>query len=980
MRKIIIFGLVVCALVVLVLAVLPRFLDVNNYRGRIQAELQNRLGRSVTLGDITLSLLPPSLIVKDVAIGEDPGFGAEPFAKAQELSVRISLIPLLRRNVEIQALRLVNPDIHLICNRAGNWNYASLGQKPNPQPAAPKAQGQPPAPAQPQAPSTPAGASEAKSDTQLSLAHLEIRNGRVRLTDEQKNTQNTYDNIDVALSGFAPGRPFGIDAAVHISGKGDQQIQVKGIAGPIAGGSAMIPFNGTLDLKRISIADFSHAADIPALKGYNGVLSGSLRARTENDVIGSDGSLRIDDAQIQNATLGYPITSDYRLSYDLKSGLIRIEAGTLRLGPTPVTFAGSLNTTPTPAQIDLHLTVQEASLSEIARLAAAAGVAFNAGVEVKGKLDADITASGAVGNPALNGRIRANGIEISGGQIRQPVGLPQIELALTPSAISSSRFTLSTGSTQLAAQFTLKDYTGQSPTIQATLNTGNAEVAELLSMAGAYGISALEGLSGSGKLSLNLNASGPVNNASAMVFSGSGAMQNATLHTPSLTKPLSVKNANLRFSQNSLTLDNVAASLDQTNASGNLSIRDFASPQIQFALDIDKMDLAALQQIIAAPGTPVKRAESRIIPMAYAGSAASEPGLMTKAVGSGTVTVGLIKYDQLVLTDVKSNVTLDRGIIRLAPLTSGVYSGQQTGEIVLDTRQDPATVAINMKMQKVDGNKLLSSVTSMKDTLYGLLAAGANARFSVGGTSNFAQSLNGQLALDLSDGRLAKVDLLNQLANIGKFLGATSASRQPFTDVTKLTGTLNVVNGLAQTDDLKVVIPGANLAAKGTANLATNALNLHVTAVLSKDLSQRVGGTGVGGFMQTALANNNGELVMPLLVTGTLDQPKFAPDVEEVARMKLQKLLPSFGNPGSLSSGFLGAVMGTQKGQGQQQGGIGGILGALTGQQNQPSEKGANQQAKPANPLGDLLDSVMKKKKKEQEQKQSPPPNPPPRQ
>src|SRR5512135_1153937 len=126
MRKIIIIGVVACVLIVLALAVISRLLDVNHYRGRIQAELQNRLGRPVTLGGIDLSLLPPSLRVKDVAIGEDPRFGAGPFARAQELSVRVSLIPLLRKDVEIQSLQLINPDIQLICSRDGNWNFASL--------------------------------------------------------------------------------------------------------------------------------------------------------------------------------------------------------------------------------------------------------------------------------------------------------------------------------------------------------------------------------------------------------------------------------------------------------------------------------------------------------------------------------------------------------------------------------------------------------------------------------------------------------------------------------------------------------------------------------------------------------------------------------------------------------------------------------------------------------------------------------------
>ncbi len=972
MRKIMIIGVLVCALIVLALAVAPRFLDVNQYRGRIQAELQSRLGRSVSLGDISLSLLPPSLLVKDVVIGEDPKFGVGPFAKAQELAVRVSLIPLLRKNVEIQSLRLISPDIQLICNRDGNWNYASLGQEPGPKPA----------PAQPQAAAPAMGmpdTSKPSGGTQLSLAHLEIRNGRVRLVDEQKNTQNTYDNIDVTVNDFVPGKPFEVDAAVHIAGKGEQRIGVKGTAGPMANGSAVIPFNGTAELTQISIADLSRAGGITALKGYSGILSGSLKAKTNDNVINLDGSLKIDDPQIENRKVGYPIALEYSLNDDLKGGLIRIEKGTLHLGPTQISITGSLNTSPTPAQIDMRVTTQGTSLSEVARLATAAGVAFGPGMGVKGKLDADITASGSSGNPALGGSIRASGIEISGGEIKQPVSVPQIEIALTPAAVASSQFTAKSGGTQLTGRFTLKDYTGQAPSILATLSTSNADIGELLSMASAYGVSAVEGLSASGHLSLNLNAAGPLKDASALVFNGSGALQNAVLHTPSLTKPLNVKNANVKFSQNSMMLENVVASLDQTSAAGSLSIRNFASPQVQFTLAIDKMDLAALQKVIAAPGTPVKRSEFQLVPVAYAQKTASEPSPLAKAVGNGTITVGLLKYDQLVLTDVKSNVTLDRGVIRMAPLTSSVYGGQQTGEIILDTRQTPTAVAINLKMQKVDGNKFLSSVSSMKDTLYGLLAANANARFSAGGTSNFAQSLNGQLSLDLSNGRLARVDLLNQLAAIGQFLGKTSSSQQPFTDVTKLTGTLNIVNGLAQTNDLKAVIPGASLAAKGTANLGTNALNMHLTAVLSKDFSQKVGGTGVGGFMQTALANNNGELVMPVLVTGTMDQPRFAPDLEEVARMKLQNLVPSFGNPGNLSSGILGAVMGAKKGQGQQQGGVRGILGALSGQQSQEPAQGAKEQPQQANPLGNLLDSVMKKKKKQEPPpQQNPPPKPPP--
>jgi AsmA protein len=607
---------------------------------------------------------------------------------------------------------------------------------------------------------------------------------------------------------------------------------------------------------------------------------------------------------------------------------------------------------PTPAQLDVHVTADNASIAEIARLASAMGVAFNPGMQAKGQLSADITAKGAATSPALNGSIHAAGLEISGGSVKQPVRVPQIQLALAPTAINSNQFQATTGGTTLNMQFSLQNYTGNSPDVNAKLQTSNAQVGELLSIARAYGVSAVEGIDGTGQLSLNLTASGPIKNTSAMVFSGDGALQNATLHLPTVAKPVNVRNANLRFSQNSMMLDNLNASIDQTNASGNLSVRNFAAPQVQFTLNADKVDLAALQQIVGtAPQQPQpKHASLDLVPRAYARQAPPEPGFLIKASGGGNVSIGQLLYEQMNMQDVKSQVTLDHGVIRLSPLTSTLYGGQQSGTIILDTRVTPPVVSVSSKLQKVDANKLISSTTSLKETIYGLLAANANTNFRAASADEVTRTLSGQLNLDLSNGRIAKIDLLNQLSSIGRFVNPGLAPKTPFTDVTKLTGTFNVVNGLATTNDLRAVIPGANLAANGNINLVSNALNLHLTAVLSKDFSQKVGGTGIGGFMQTALANKNGELVMPILITGTFDRPMFAPDVQQLAQMKLQNLIPSFGNPGNMNSGIVGALLGNKN---QQQ----------TNNANQQQQK---QQQQQANPLGDLLNQVMQQKKKKQ--------------
>jgi len=58
-------------------------------------------------------------------------------------------------------------------------------------------------------------------------------------------------------------------------------------------------------------------------------------------------------------------------------------------------------------------------------------------------------------------------------------------------------------------------------------------------------------------------------------------------------------------------------------------------------------------------------------------------------------------------------------------------------------------------------------------------------------------------------------------------------------------------------------------------------------------------------FLNTALANNKGELVIPVIVTGTFHEPQFAPDLQKVAQMKLQKLVPGLDDPAGLTHGML---------------------------------------------------------------------------
>jgi hypothetical protein len=136
-----------------------------------------------------------------------------------------------------------------------------------------------------------------------------------------------------------------------------------------------------------------------------------------------------------------------------------------------------------------------------------------------------------------------------------------------------------------------------------------------------------------------------------------------------------------------------------------------------------------------------------------------------------------------------------------------------------------------------------------------------------------------------------------------------------------MTGNIQVKNGVAQTNNLKAALDIGNVGAVGTANLVDQSLNLRVTAVLTQNASQKVGGNSVGGFMQTALANNQGELVIPAQVTGTFSNPRFSPDVQQIAQMKLKGLVPDLSNPASIGSALQNLLGGgnTQRGQNNAQ-------------------------------------------------------------
>lgn len=935
MRKLLIAVAAVLVLGLAAIFLLPYFIDVNQYRGTIQAQLQNRLYRQVQLGRMSLGVFPIRVQVQAVNIGEDPRYQSKlPFARVSQMDVSVKLFPLLSKRIEIKSLTLKRPTIELIKDAAGVWNFASLGAAP--QTTAPPPRGRP-------APPQPAVHTNQNSGSALVLNELRISDGQVAITDfKARQARSVYDHIDLTLSDFAPNRPFSIDLAVHLPGKGAETLSLSGKGGPVNQAQLMsTPFDGKLKLKEVSVTGAQKFLNSSALRGTDASLSGSADLTSASGRMAAKGSLKVKDAVIHNVEIGYPIEADFDVADDLNSDVLQIRQGDVKLGSTPLSIKGTVNSHAATSIADVDLTAREASIEDAARLAAAFGVAFNADTKIAGKLTANIHTQGPTDRLVMTGSVNGHGLEISGKGIPETVKVNSIDLTMTPQDIRSAPFTAVSGVTTLAAQMNIAQYATASPSLDATLRTINGKVDELLSIAKGFGVGAVEGMSGSGAISIDVHATGPIKNTDALTFSGTGSLQNASLRMSSLTQPLNIRNASLQFTQNSVNLANLNAALGSTNATGSMNIANLHAPHVTFALAADKLDVVELQNLTASGKTgSVKKADASwsLLPTVHA-AAAQSGGFLNSATGTGTITVGRLLYQRTNLTNVHSSVNLNHGVIQLSPLTAQLFGGQINGAITADMRQEVSSFTVNAKLAAADANQLLTAVANMKDSVSGSLSASLDQTFATPASGDITQTLNGPFTFALTNGKLNKLDLLNELGKIGKFAGAAKG----YTAFSNMSGTFDIRNGVANTNDLKAALDVGSMAGSGTINLVNQALGLHLTTVLNKSFSQSVGGTGVGGYLNTALANKNGELVLPVMVNGSMSRPIVTPDVQKLAQMKLDNLIPSVG-------GLLGG----------KSGGAEGILSTLMNgsqsHQNQPAAKPApNQQQQLQDAIGSLL-------------------------
>jgi AsmA protein len=124
-------SILVAIVVLLLVAVLliPLFVNANTFRPTLESQLSSALGRKVTLGELSFSIVAGSLVADNISIADNPAFSPKPFLQAKSLHIGVEVGPLVfHKQLLVKNLVADSPSINLVHNAQGTWNFSDIGK------------------------------------------------------------------------------------------------------------------------------------------------------------------------------------------------------------------------------------------------------------------------------------------------------------------------------------------------------------------------------------------------------------------------------------------------------------------------------------------------------------------------------------------------------------------------------------------------------------------------------------------------------------------------------------------------------------------------------------------------------------------------------------------------------------------------------------------------------------------------------------
>ncbi len=391
--------LIILGVLILLVLVAPFLIPVNQFRPTIEEKATAALGRKVQVGNLSLSLLGGSLSAENLSIGDDPQFSSAPFLTAKSLKVGVEMIPLIfSKTVNVTDITIDSPQVTLVRNPSGQWNYSSLGGS-----SAKPSSAATPTPTPP-AGSTATPPAPSSSSVNFSVKKLDLKDGRIILGSTNSQKHSTYDHVNVTASDVSLTSKFPVNVTADLPAGG--KFMLEGNVGPVDQADASLtPLEAKLQISSLNLA--ATGLLDPSL-GLGGILDLDGTLASQNGEAETKGDVKLSKALLiaGGAPAGVPVTVNFQTKYDLRKNAGVLDPSTLKIGSAAATLQGTYESASEATVVNIKLDAKNMPAKDLEAFLPALAINIPKGASLQaGTLNADLNLVGPTNKLVTTGTV-----------------------------------------------------------------------------------------------------------------------------------------------------------------------------------------------------------------------------------------------------------------------------------------------------------------------------------------------------------------------------------------------------------------------------------------------------------------------------------------------------------------------------------------------------------------------------------------------
>ncbi len=393
MKALKIAGIVIVLLLLIVIAI-PFLINVNSFRPKLESALTEALGRQVKVGNLSLSILSGSVSAEDLSIADDPAFSKDAFIRAKSLKVGVEVMPLIfSKALHVTDITLDKPEIALLRDASGKWNFSSLGSKNAAKSATP---------------------SEPSSTPDLSVSKLDVKDGRLSVNRANSSIKpHVYDNVDISVRDFSPKSQFPYTISANLPAGGT--VKLDGKAGPINSADVSAsPIDAKIDLKGL---DLTASGFVEPSTGIAGVADFDGTLNSDGHVLRTSGTLKADKLKLaaKGTPATQPVTVKYATDFDLQKQGGTLTQGDVSLGKALAKLTGTYLSQGESTILNMKLNADGMPVDDLQAMLPALGIILPSGSKLQGgTLSVNVGIAGPVDKLVIAGPIRLSQTKLAG--------------------------------------------------------------------------------------------------------------------------------------------------------------------------------------------------------------------------------------------------------------------------------------------------------------------------------------------------------------------------------------------------------------------------------------------------------------------------------------------------------------------------------------------------------------------------------------